>query len=74
MKRIINRGNVGTNIRKAREEKNISRMELMQMLGYNPAKRATVVSNWELGYELPPLDKIRQLATILDIPIDDLIP
>ncbi len=72
--RLIGRGNVGEVIRQARIKQGITQVDLSVRMGYKPESLGISVRKWETGKALPPLDKIRDLAAILDVPIDALIP
>ena len=57
------------NIKKFREQKNISQVELAEKL--NVTRQA--VSNWERGKTQPDIDTLHKIADILEISIDELI-
>lgn len=71
--RQIKRGSVGENIRVARLKMGMTQMELQERLGY-AQNLGSVVRGWESGKRLPPLDMIRQIADVLKMPLEDLIP
>jgi len=73
-RRGVARGNVGEVIRKARIARGLTQVELAEQLGYESTSNGSTIRRWESGSLLPPLDRIRELAAILDIPIDNLIP
>ena len=73
-RRGVARGNVGEVIRKARIARGLTQVELAEQLGYESTSNGSTIRRWESGSLLPPLDRIRELAAILDIPIDSLIP
>ena len=57
------------NIKKFREQKNISQSELAEKL--NVTRQA--VSNWETGKTQPDIDTLHKIADMLEISIDELI-
>ena len=57
------------NIKKFREQKNISQVELAEKL--NVTRQA--VSNWERGMTQPDIDTLHKIADILEISIEELI-
>ena len=57
------------NIKKFREQKNISQSELAENL--NVTRQA--VSNWETGKTQPDIDTLHKIADMLEISIDELI-
>ena len=57
------------NIKKFREQKNISQVELAEKL--NVTRQA--VSNWERGKTQPDIDTLHKIADILEISIEELI-
>ena len=72
--RTIKRGSVGDVIRVARIKKGMTQIELSEKLGYGANTMGSIIRGIESGRRLPPLDKIRALSQILDVPIDDLVP
>ena len=72
--RKINRGNIGEIIREARLKQDFTQKTLGDLLGYKMVDSGAIIRKWEAGVSLPPLDKIRKISQILDVPLDDLIP
>ncbi|QSX04818.1 helix-turn-helix domain-containing protein [Sedimentibacter sp. zth1] len=60
---------VGRKIFELRKEKNITQMELADLLGVS----YQAVSNWERGNSMPDISKLSDLSRILGISIDDLL-
>ena len=60
---------IAKNIKKFREQKNISQSELAEKL--NVTRQA--VSNWETGKTQPDIDTLHKIADMLEISIDELI-
>lgn len=66
---------LGELIYEKRRFKRISRSQLGKMCGYPNDNTSTVtVSNWENDRCLVPLEKIRRVSEILEIPLDKFIP
>lgn len=59
---------VGDNIRKYRQEKNLTQKELADLL--NVTNKA--VSRWECGYGLPDITLLPEIAKLFDVTIDEL--
>lgn len=57
------------NIRYLRLKKNFSQDYIASRLGY---KSYTTIQKWESGVSEPPVAKLRQLADLLDVDIDDI--
>ena len=57
------------NLRKIRKEKGITQEQLANQIG---AKR-TRITNYETGYREPNLETLRNLATALEVTVDELI-
>jgi transcriptional regulator with XRE-family HTH domain len=60
---------IGTFIRELREEKNISQQKLADMI---PIDRS-VLSKWERGIVIPPIDKMKKLCDFFGVTFDELI-
>lgn len=60
---------IAKNIKKFREQKNISQSELAEKL--NVTRQA--VSNWETGKTQPDINTLHKIADMLEISIDELI-
>ena len=65
---------VSKNLREARLRKKIHQKRLGEMLGYSGMVAQRMIHAFEYAERPIPLRKIRQLAEILDIPIDKLVP
>ncbi|HBB29092.1 MAG TPA: hypothetical protein DC000_07570 [Clostridiales bacterium] len=61
--------NTGKKISQLRKEKNITQMELADLMGVS----YQAVSNWERGNSMPDISKLPELAEILEVSIDDLL-
>ena len=57
------------NIRYLRKQRGFSQDYLAEKLGY---KSYTTIQKWEMGTSEPPLKKLRELATLFHVDIDDL--
>ena len=57
------------NIRYLRKQRGFSQDYLAEKLGY---KSYTTIQKWEMGTSEPPLKKLRKLATLFHVDIDDL--
>ncbi len=53
-----------------REEKGYTQEEIARFLGY---KSKQIVSNWERGLCMPPLNKLYELSKILKLPHEDVV-
>ena len=60
---------VGRKIAMLRKEKNLTQMELADMLGIS----FQAVSNWERGETMPDVSKLPELANIFNVYIDDIL-
>lgn len=61
-------------IREARTRAGLSQRQLGEALGYDGSYAEVSVRRWELGSRPVPIDKVRQLAAVLGLTLDDLIP
>lgn len=61
-------------IRAARIKQGYTQQSLGEALGYEGTSADSTVRRWEAGSRPVPLEKIRKLAEVLQIPIDSLIP
>ena len=61
--------NTGLKISQLRKEKNITQMELADLMGVS----YQAVSNWERGNSMPDISKLPELSEILGVSIDDLL-
>ncbi len=67
---LINRKSFGAFLSKKREKAGLSQEHVALKLGYNSGQ---FVSNWERGASFPPLEKLPELASLLKIPIEEII-
>lgn len=68
-KEVILMKNFNVKIKDARKNKGISQLELAKILGTDQR----IVSRYETGKVTPSLDRLVQLAQILDVSLDDLV-
>lgn len=61
-------------IRERRQAKHITQQKLGEMLGYEGRTAEITIQNWESGRREVPIKKIRQVAELLDLTFDELIP
>ena len=61
-------------IKAARIRAGMTQQELGEKMGYEGASAPVAVRQWESGRRPVPLEKIRALATALNLTLDDLIP
>lgn len=61
--------NTGLKISQLRKEKNITQMELADLMGVS----YQAVSNWERGNSMPDISKLPELSEILEVSIDELL-
>lgn len=61
---------LGNRIRKAREAKGLSQVELASLIG---VKSGQVISNWEKGENKPNVDLLIALCKVLDVSLADLM-
>ena len=66
---MFNMQKCGSKICHLRKEKNLTQMELANMLGIS----YQAVSNWERGSAMPDISKLPELSQIFDISIDELL-
>lgn len=64
----------GEEFRRARINACITQKRLGEMLGYTGHGAENVVQNWEYDKQPIPLKHFRQLAKILEIPLEKFIP
>ena len=65
---------IADRIRAARKAKSLTQMQLGALLGYEGKVGEVTVARWEANTRPVPLDKIRPLAKVLGLTIDELIP
>ena len=61
-------------IRKARKGQGLTQQELGELLGYEGDSALVSVQRWEAGTRPVPIEKLRKLAEVLNLTLDDLIP
>ena len=61
-------------IKDARVRKGMTQADLALAMGYETKTGDSVVRKWENGVKPVPIVKIRLLASVLDLTVDDLIP
>lgn len=61
-------------IKAARTAKGFTQQELGEKLGYEGQSAQVAVRQWELNRRPVPMEKIRPLAALLGLTLDDLIP
>lgn len=66
---MFNTSNVGKKIAQLRKEKNLTQMELADILGVS----YQAVSNWERGNSMPDISKLPELVQLLGCSIDSLL-
>lgn len=57
------------NLKKIRTEKGITQETLANAIGVNP----TAISNYEIGIREPNLEKLKNIASVLDCTVDELL-
>ena len=62
-------GLVGKKLAQLRKEKNITQMEIADILGVS----YQAVSNWERGNSMPDISKLPELVEVLGCTIDELL-
>lgn len=67
---VIDMVKTGENIKKIREEQNVSVAEVQQFLGLSSPQ---AIYQWQKGISLPTVDHLCALSHLLDIPMDDII-
>lgn len=65
---------VGEKIRDARESKSFTQRQVGEGCGFSGRKAQIYVARWEAGTRPVPQDKIKALAHLLGIPLEQLIP
>ena len=64
----------GEEFKKARIRRMLTQQKIGLMLGYKRSTADTVVQKWEYGERPIPVKHYRQLAKILDVPLEKFIP
>lgn len=65
---------IGQIIRKARKAAGLTQKQLGLLCGFSEASAERVVQFWECDQRDPPIEKLRDLAKALKIPLDRLVP
>ena len=65
---------VGDLIRQKRIEKGLTQQKLGELLGYKGRSAECVVQHWEYNKHPVPMVRLKPLAKILEIPLEDLLP
>lgn len=61
-------------IKAARIRSGMTQQELGERMGYEGESAGATMRKWETGKTPVPIKKIRQLAAVLNLTLDDLIP
>lgn len=61
-------------IKAARIREGFTQQELGERMGYEGETAGATMRKWETGKTPVPMKKIRQLAAVLNLTLDDLIP
>lgn len=61
-------------IKAARTNVGYTQQELGEYMGYSPESAGPMIRSWESGRRPVPLEKIRALASALNLTVDDLVP
>ena len=65
---------IAKRIREARKAAGYTQVQLGEKLGYEGRIGEVTVSRWERNERPVPLDKLRKLAEVLGLTLDELIP
>ena len=65
---------IGAIIRKARTDMHYTQAQVGVLLGYTGESAEVSVRRWESNARPVPLEKLRKLAEVLHLKLDDLIP
>lgn len=65
---------IAKRIKEARKAAGYTQMRLGEALGYEGKVGEVTVARWESNTRPVPLDKLRKLAELLHLTLDDLIP
>jgi len=65
---------IGERIKAARKEKKLTQKRLGELLGYTGRSAELMVQHWERGRRQVPIEVVKPMSKILDIPLEDLIP
>jgi transcriptional regulator with XRE-family HTH domain len=66
---MFNMVNIGRKIAQLRKIKNLTQMEMADMLGIS----FQAISNWERGETMPDISKLPEIAKIFDVSIDEIL-
>lgn len=61
-------------IKQARKEAGLTQKQVGVACGYEEKSAERTARHWESGTKPVPLDKLRTLSQVLNIPLDQLIP
>lgn len=61
-------------IKKARQEAGLTQKQVGLACGYDEKSAESFARQWERGTRPVPIDKLRALSQVLNIPLDQLIP
>ena len=61
-------------IKNKRKSKGLTQRQLGELMGYEDKVAERMVQAWEYGERPVPIEKLRLLAKVLDLTLDDLIP
>ena len=67
---VIDMKKTGENIRKIREEQNISVIEIQNFLGISNPQ---AIYQWQRGISLPSVDHLCALSHLFDVPMNDIL-
>ena len=70
---MITRQEMADTIKRARLSKGLTQAELGKLIGYDK-EAGKYVRDFENGRTYPPYVRIRAISTVLDIPLDKLVP
>lgn len=65
---------IGTLLRKARIEKGMTQQELGEAVGLNPKSAQPLVAGWERGGRPVPRARLKRVAEVLGLNVEDLLP
>ena len=61
-------------IKSKRKSKSLTQHQLGELMGYEGKVAERMVQSWEYRERPVPIEKLRKLAEVLDLTLDDLIP
>lgn len=65
---------IGALLRKARIEKGMTQQELGEAVGLNPKSAQPLVAWWERGGRPVPRARLKRVAEVLELNVEDLLP